>query len=93
MVVGESHDILLLLSWCKSYFRNISSFNNYEHSDYYSIDKFNEKCITDENYLNIIHCNIRSQYADYDEFLVLLRVFHVKFWHFMFLRELADGRH
>ena len=29
--------------------------NNSEHSDYYSIDKFNENCVTNVNALSIIH--------------------------------------
>ena len=53
--------------------------NNSEHSDYYSIDKFNENFITNVNNLNIIHYNIRSLYAHHDEFLALLRALHVKF--------------
>ena len=53
--------------------------NNSEHSDYYSIDKFNENCATNVNDLNIIHCNIRSLYAHHDEFLALLSVLRVKF--------------
>ena len=43
--------------------------NNFEHRDYYSIDKFNENCVTNINDLTIIHCNIRSLYAHHDEFL------------------------
>ena len=54
--------------------------NNSEHSDYYSIDKFNENCIINVNDLNIIHYNIRSLYAHHDEFLALRRVLHVKFY-------------
>ena len=53
--------------------------NNSEQSDYYSIDKFNENCLTDVHDLYIIHCNIRSLYAHHDEFLALLRVIYVKF--------------
>ena len=45
--------------------------NNSVHSDYYSIDKFNENCVTNVNDLNIIHCDIRSLYAHHDEFLAL----------------------
>ena len=56
-----------------------SDLNNSEHCDYYSIDKFNETCVTNVNDLNIIHCNIRSLYAHHDEFLSLLRVLSVKF--------------
>ena len=54
--------------------------NNSEHSDYNSIDKFNENCITNVNDLNIIHCNIRFLYAHHDEFLALLSVLHVKIY-------------
>ena len=58
-----------------NHFAEIFPDLNYsEHSDYYSIDKFNENCVTNVNYLNIIHCNIRSQYAKHDEFLSLLSV-------------------
>ena len=53
--------------------------NNSEHSDYYSIDKFNENFVTNVNDWNIIHCNIRSLYAHHDEFLSLLSVLRVKF--------------
>ena len=54
--------------------------NNSEHSDYYSIHKFNENCIINNvNLLNIIGCNIRSLYAHHDEFLALLNILHVKF--------------
>ena len=53
--------------------------NNSEHSDYYSIDKFNENCGTNVNDLNIIHSNIRSLYAHHDEFLALRNVLSVKF--------------
>ena len=56
-----------------------SDLNNSEHSDYYSIDKFNENCFTNVNDLNIIHCNIRSLYAHHDEFLALLSVLRDKF--------------
>ena len=56
-----------------------SDLNNSEHSDYYSIDKWNENCISNVNDLNIIHCNIRSLYAHYGEFLALLSVLRVKF--------------
>ena len=68
--------------------------NSSEHSDYYSIDKFNENCITNVKDLNIIHCKIRSLYAHHDEFFVLLIILRVKFYIFCFTcRELADGRH
>ena len=53
--------------------------NDSEHSDYYSIDKFNENSVTNVNDLNIIHCNIRSLYAHHDEFLSLLSILWVKF--------------
>ena len=56
-----------------------ADLNNSEHSDYYSIDKFNENCVTNVNDLNIIHCNIRSLSAHHDEFLSLLSVLWVKF--------------
>ena len=55
------------------------TLNNSEHSDYYSIDKYNENYVTNVNDLNIIHCNIRSLYAHHDEFLSLLSVLRVKF--------------
>ena len=58
-------------------FKNL---NNPEHSDYYSIDEFNENCVTKVNDFNIIHCNIRSLYAHHDEFLALLRALRVKFY-------------
>ena len=51
--------------------------NNSEHSDFYSTDKFNENCVTNVNYLNLIHSNIRSLH--HDEFLALLSVLRVKF--------------
>ena len=67
--------------------------NNSEHSDYYSIVKFNENFVTNVNDLYIIHYNIRSLYAHHDEFLsLLLNVLRVKFA-ILFLWELADGRH
>ena len=53
--------------------------NNSEHRDNYSIDKFNENCVTNVNYLNIIHCNIESLYAHHNEFLSLLSVLRDKF--------------
>ena len=53
--------------------------NNSEHSDYYSIHKFNENCVTNVNDLNIIYCNIRSLYEHHDGFLALLSVLRVKF--------------
>ena len=46
--------------------------NNSEHSDYYSIDTFNENFVTNADDLKIIHCNIRSLYAHHHEFLALL---------------------
>ena len=47
-----------------NYFAEIfPDLNNSEHSDYYSIDKFNENYVTNVNDLNVIHCNIRSLYA------------------------------
>ena len=45
--------------------------NNSEQSDYYSIDKFNENCVTNVNGLNITHCNIRSLWAHHDELIAL----------------------
>ena len=55
-----------------NYFVEIFPYlNNSEHSDYYSIDKFNKNCVTNVNNLNIIHCKIRSLYAHHDEFLAL----------------------
>ena len=57
-------------------FKNL---NNSEHSDYYSIDKLNENCVTNVKDLNIIHCNIKSLHAHHDEFLALLSVLRVKF--------------
>ena len=48
--------------------------DNSEHSDYYSINKFNKNCVTNVNDLYIIHCNIRSLYAHHDEVLALLSV-------------------
>ena len=54
--------------------------NNSELSDYYSIYKFNENCVTNVSDLNIIHCNIRFLYAHHDEFRSLLSVLLVKFY-------------
>ena len=34
--------------------------NNSEHSDYYSINKFNENWVINVYNLNIIHCNINN---------------------------------
>ena len=41
----------------------LPDLNNSENSDYYSINKFNENCVTNVNDLNIIHCTIRSLYG------------------------------
>ena len=68
--------------------------NKSEHSDYYSIDKFNENCVTNVKDLNIIHCKIISLYAHHVEFFALLSILRVKFDILCFTcRELADGRH
>ena len=61
--------------------------NNSEHSDYYSMDKFNEYCDTNVNDLSIIHCDIRSLYAHHDEFLALLSVLHINVGIFCFSFE------
>ena len=52
-------------------------FNNSEHSDYCSTDKFTANCVTNVNDLKIIHYNIRSLYAHHNEFLILNLAFFV----------------
>ena len=51
-----------------------------QHSDYYSIDKFNENCFTNVNYFNIIHWNIKSLYAHHDKFFALHSVLLIQIY-------------
>ena len=56
---------------------------NSEHSDYYSIDKFNENCVTNVNDLNIIpvildlYMHIMMNSLHYLAFFVLNLTFYV----------------
>ena len=65
LINQDNNDIFNDIDPEVSHFANNIPRLNSEHSDYYSIDKFNKYFISNVNDLNIIHCDIRSLYYYY----------------------------